>query len=69
MNDWDIRRPRSVLADDTEEVSPKGDERGESEEVVAVDLREGARALGLLTGEITTEELLREIFAKFCIGK
>jgi tRNA modification GTPase len=44
-------------------------ERGESEEVVAVDLREGARALGLLTGEITTEELLREIFAKFCIGK
>jgi tRNA modification GTPase len=43
--------------------------QGESEEVVAVDLREGARALGLLTGEITTEELLREIFAKFCIGK
>ncbi|MFN2442208.1 MAG: tRNA uridine-5-carboxymethylaminomethyl(34) synthesis GTPase MnmE, partial [Thermoanaerobaculia bacterium] len=51
------------------EAALKGVREGASEEVVAVDLREGARALGLLTGEITTEELLREIFAKFCIGK
>lgn len=42
---------------------------GASEEIVAVDLRSAARSLGVLTGEITPEELLREIFGKFCIGK
>lgn len=40
-----------------------------SEEVVAVDLRAAARSLGVLTGAITTDELLASIFEKFCIGK
>lgn len=40
-----------------------------SEEIVAVDLRRAARSLGLLTGAITTDEILASIFAKFCIGK
>ncbi|HEY0591125.1 MAG TPA: GTPase, partial [Thermoanaerobaculia bacterium] len=42
---------------------------GASEEYAALELRRAARALGLLTGAITTEEVIRQIFEKFCIGK
>ncbi len=42
---------------------------GASEEFAALELRRAGRALGLLTGAITTEEVIRRIFAKFCIGK
>jgi len=39
------------------------------EQMVLVDLHRAANALGLLTGAITREDVLSEIFAKFCIGK
>lgn len=39
------------------------------EEFVAGDLREALNALGEVTGEVATEELLDRIFARFCIGK
>ncbi|MGH9456585.1 MAG: tRNA uridine-5-carboxymethylaminomethyl(34) synthesis GTPase MnmE [Thermoanaerobaculia bacterium] len=42
---------------------------GATEEFVAADLRRAARALGALTGEVTSGEVLARIFAKFCIGK
>lgn len=42
---------------------------GANEELIVVDLYRAANALGALTGEITREDVLREIFAKFCIGK
>ena len=42
---------------------------GASEEIVTVDLRWAASALGALTGAITTDDVLREIFGRFCIGK
>jgi len=32
-------------------------------------LREALAALGEVTGEITTEDILGSIFGKFCIGK
>lgn len=42
---------------------------GAGEEIVVVDLRRAANALGSLTGAISTDEVLREIFGRFCIGK
>ena len=42
---------------------------GAAEQYVVVDLRRSANALASLTGAITSEDVLREIFAKFCIGK
>ena len=36
---------------------------------VAMDIRNSLHHLGELTGEITTEDLLDNIFSKFCIGK
>lgn len=38
-------------------------------ELFAEDLRLAQRALSEITGEITTEDLLGEIFSRFCIGK
>ncbi|HFC97130.1 MAG TPA: tRNA uridine-5-carboxymethylaminomethyl(34) synthesis GTPase MnmE [Thermosulfurimonas dismutans] len=38
-------------------------------ELLAVELREALSALGEITGEVTTEDLLDRIFSTFCIGK
>ncbi|HVS30432.1 MAG TPA: tRNA uridine-5-carboxymethylaminomethyl(34) synthesis GTPase MnmE [Thermoanaerobaculia bacterium] len=42
---------------------------GAEEQYVVVDLYRAANALGILTGAITREDVFREIFSKFCIGK
>ncbi len=44
-------------------------EAGRAGELVAIDLRIAADALGEITGVITTDEILERIFAEFCIGK
>ncbi len=44
-------------------------EAGRAGELVAMDLRIAADALGEITGAITTDEILERIFAEFCIGK
>ena len=40
-----------------------------SEEVVLAPLHNALRYMGQITGETTTEDILSEIFATFCIGK
>jgi tRNA modification GTPase len=36
---------------------------------LAMDIRQALHYLGEITGEITTDDLLANIFSKFCIGK
>ena len=38
-------------------------------ELVAIDLRMAANAVGEVVGKTTTEDLLDSIFSTFCIGK
>jgi len=38
-------------------------------EFIAVDLRGALKSLGEITGESASEEILDQIFARFCIGK
>lgn len=40
-----------------------------SEEFIAVDLRNAESSLGEIIGEVTTDDILNNIFQKFCIGK
>jgi tRNA modification GTPase len=40
-----------------------------SGDLVAMDIRDALHYLGLITGEITTDDLLGSIFTRFCIGK
>jgi tRNA modification GTPase len=42
---------------------------GYSEEVALVELHNALRAVGEITGEVTIEDLLDQIFSTFCIGK
>ena len=47
----------------------KGIEQSVSNDLLALDIRQALHHLGEITGEITTEDLLENIFSKFCIGK
>jgi tRNA modification GTPase len=47
----------------------EGIENKISGELLATDIRDALNALGEITGEITSDELLGNIFGKFCIGK
>ena len=47
----------------------KGLDNGLSEDLLAIDLRQALFHLGEITGEVTNDELLGNIFANFCIGK
>ena len=38
-------------------------------DLLAVDLAEALDALGEITGEVTSEEILERMFSRFCVGK
>jgi len=44
-------------------------ELGVSGDLLAIDIRQALYHFGEITGEITTDDLLGNIFANFCIGK
>ncbi len=50
-------------------VEQKLSEGGIPADLLSQDIREALYNLGSITGEITTDDLLGEIFSKFCIGK
>ncbi|WP_419241518.1 tRNA uridine-5-carboxymethylaminomethyl(34) synthesis GTPase MnmE [Cardinium endosymbiont of Nabis limbatus] len=59
-----LQKSKQALADVITGLAQK-----RSNELLVVDINRALYALGEITGEITTEEILGEIFSKFCIGK
>lgn len=57
---------RALLGVEQAQHSVAADRAGE---LIALDLRIAADALGEITGTITTDEILERIFSEFCIGK
>ncbi|MCA9761311.1 MAG: tRNA uridine-5-carboxymethylaminomethyl(34) synthesis GTPase MnmE [Streptococcus sp.] len=47
----------------------EGMDTGVTGDFLAMDIRQSLHYLGEITGSITTEDLLENIFSKFCIGK
>lgn len=47
----------------------KGMDQGITSDFIAMDIRQALHHLGEITGEISTDDLLGNIFSKFCIGK
>lgn len=58
-----------VRASDSLERARTGLGENLSADLLAQDIRETLHHLGTITGEITTDEILGNIFSKFCIGK
>jgi tRNA modification GTPase len=44
-------------------------EQGMTGDFLSIDLRSALQELGIITGEITNEDVLDSIFSRFCIGK
>ena len=47
----------------------QGMENGISGDLLAIDIRQALYHFGEITGEISSDDLLGNIFANFCIGK
>ncbi len=65
-----LRHYQSLL--DTHEALSRvlnGMDKGITGDFLAMDVRNALHHLGLITGQITTEDLLENIFSRFCIGK
>ncbi|MBE6205219.1 MAG: tRNA uridine-5-carboxymethylaminomethyl(34) synthesis GTPase MnmE [Rikenellaceae bacterium] len=44
-------------------------EGGVPTDLLSEDIRQAIHQLGIITGEITTDDVLKNIFSKFCVGK
>lgn len=58
-----------IRAKESLEKVVKGLEQGQSNEFLAIDLRNAVNSLGEIIGAVTTDDILNAIFSKFCIGK
>ncbi len=47
----------------------EGFEKGISGDLIAIDIRKALYHLGEITGQVASDEILRNIFSNFCIGK
>ena len=65
------RRHRQALLRSREALASfiQGSEAGEAMELLAIELREALDGLGEITGETTPDQVLDQIFSRFCIGK
>jgi tRNA modification GTPase len=54
---------------DSLDLAEQGLKENRSNDLIAIDLRGALAHLGVITGAITTEDVLNSIFSKFCIGK
>jgi tRNA modification GTPase len=63
------RRHLNALTRVQRHVSTAGMHLGVALELAAEELRGSQNALSELTGDITSDDLLGEIFSTFCIGK
>lgn len=64
-------RQRSLVGEafDRTQAALGASTRGSDEELICEDIREAVQALGRITGEDLTQDLLDEIFSRFCLGK
>jgi tRNA modification GTPase len=62
-------RHAQLLAEADEHLTRALSELSRSSELAAEDVRLAARALGRVTGRIDPEDVLDQVFSKFCIGK
>jgi len=67
----DSERQRDLLLQSALGISAavKGIEEGMPGDAVAVDLKEALDALGEITGEVTSADILTTMFSRFCVGK
>ena len=72
---WLTERQRVAIAEASESIARAAELSGSVTETIvcadllAFELRDALDALGSVTGEVTTDELLGQVFARFCIGK
>ncbi len=62
-------RQKEALAGAREALQRVLDAEGMPQDLLVIDIREAAEAIGRVTGKSTQEEVITEIFSRFCLGK
>ena len=66
-----LARERHLVAlrEASSQLAAAAEQHPQAFELFAEDLRVAQHALGEITGEVTADDLLGQIFSRFCIGK